>query len=273
MSMEDKKNVVVMKIINQIKIMFLATKYNIMKQMLNKVTFITNIIFMILNNAAFIIQWLILFTLKDNIGGYTIKEVLLLWGIAAGTYGIANIFFHNAFWLADLIVEGKLDSFLVQPKNVLLNVICSGTSISAIGDLIYAFICLAIYGINIQNIILFILFIITGGIAIAAFACIVGSLAFWIVKADTIADVLVNMVNNFSTYPGSIFKGTIKILLYTIIPVGISTYMPVSTILNFSLEKLMIILLATSVMVLLAFLIFNRGLKRYSSSNLVGTKT
>src|SRR5699024_5321358 len=120
---------------NQIKVMFLSVKYNIMRQMVNKVTFITNIIFIILNNAAFIIQCIILFRLKDEIGGYTIKEVILLWGIAASIFGFAHILFHKAFDLSDLIIEGKLDTFLVQPKNVFLSVITSETSISAIGDL------------------------------------------------------------------------------------------------------------------------------------------
>ena len=59
---------------NQIKVMFLSVKYNIMKQMTNRVTFVTNVIFMILNNASFILQWIILFRLKDEIGGYTLKK-------------------------------------------------------------------------------------------------------------------------------------------------------------------------------------------------------
>lgn len=45
-----------MEVKNQIKVMVLSVKYNIMKQMTNKVTFITNIVFMILNNASFIVQ-------------------------------------------------------------------------------------------------------------------------------------------------------------------------------------------------------------------------
>ena len=136
-----------MEVKNQIKVMVLSVKYNIMKQMTNKVTFITNIVFMILNNASFIVQWIILFNLKNEIGGYTIREVVLLWGIAASTYGIAHIVFCKAFDIPELIINGKLDTFLVQPKNVFLGVLTSDTKISAIGDLIYGYICLAIYGI------------------------------------------------------------------------------------------------------------------------------
>lgn len=257
---------------NQIKVLMLSVKYNIMKQMVNKVTFATNILFMILNNASFIVQWIILFSLKDEIGGYTIKEVLLLWGIAAGVFGISHIFFYKAFEIPDLIINGKLDSFLVQPKNVLLSVISSDTSVSAIGDLIYAYICLAIYGLTLQNLILFTIFIITGGIILTAFASIVGSLCFWITKGDMLADSLTNIMINFATYPGTIFKTGIKMLLYTIIPVGIANYLPVDTILNFNLANFIYIIVFTILITLLAFVIFYKGLKRYSSSNLMSSR-
>ena len=258
-----------MEVRNQLKVIFLSFKYNIMKQMLNKITFFTNIIFMILNNATYIIQWIILFNLRDEIGGYTIKEVVLLWGLAAEIFGIAHIFFNKAFELSDLIINGKLDTFLVQPKNVYLNVICSDTSISAIGDFIYGFICLFIYGLTIKNLLLFILFSFTGAIILTSFSSIVGSLSFWIIKGDILADSLNNIMINFATYPGTIFKNFIKIILYTVIPVGISNYIPVSIILEFSFCKFMYVIIFTVLIVILAFIIFNKGIKRYSSSNLM----
>ena len=77
----------------QVKVTLLSIKYAFMRELLNKTTFFSNVFFMILNNASFIIQWVILFSLKDNFGGYTFKQVLLLWGIAAGTYGFSHFFF------------------------------------------------------------------------------------------------------------------------------------------------------------------------------------
>ena len=55
---------------NQIKVTLLSIKYATMKEMLNKATFLVNIIFMILNNASFIIQWIIFYSIKNNVGGY-----------------------------------------------------------------------------------------------------------------------------------------------------------------------------------------------------------
>lgn len=261
-----------MEVRNQLKVMFLSVKYNIMRQMVNRVTFITNIVFMILNNASFIVQWIVLFSLKSEIGGYTIKQVLLLWGMAAGTFGFAHIVFHKAFEMSDLIINGKLDTFLVQPKNVFLSVISSDSNISAIGDLIYGYLCLVIYGITIKNFILFTIFVIVGGIILTAFTSILGSLSFWLVKGDLLADSLSSAMVNLATYPGTIFKNSVKLILYTLIPVGIANYLPVNTIINFNIFSFLVVISFAIGITILAFVVFYRGLRRYSSSNLMSSR-
>ena len=122
---------------NQLRVCLLSVKYNIMREMVNKVTFLTNVVFMMLNNASILVQWFILFRLRDDVGGYSLREVLMLWGLVAASYGLSNILFARVLSLPNLIINGKLDAWLVQPKNVLLGVLTSETRISAIGDLLY----------------------------------------------------------------------------------------------------------------------------------------
>lgn len=254
---------------NQLKVMFLSIKYALMQEMLNKVTFITNILFMLLNNASFIIQWLVLYSLRENIGGYTFREVILLWGIAAGTYGVAHFFFERAFSLSEMINDGKLDSYLVQPKNVLISIATSQVSPSALGDLLYAYIMLFIYGVTFSNFLLFTLFCLCGGIIIVSMYITFASLSFWFNKTDFLADTMDRLMLNFATYPDGIFKGISKILLYTIIPVGIVNYIPVTIITEFNFSLVFLVVGVTILLCTIAFLIFYKGLKRYSSSNLM----
>lgn len=262
-----------MEVKNQIKVMFLSIKYNIMRQMVNKFTFIMNVLFMILNNASFILQWVILFNIKESIGGYSFKEIVLLWGMAASTFGIAHIMFHKAFYISDLIINGKLDTFLVQPKNVLLSVITSDTSVSAIGDLLYGYICLSIYGISLRNLILFTLFTISGGIILTSFVTILGSISFWLPKSgDILSDSLSNLMIHLATYPDGIFKNTVKVLLYTLIPVGVSSYLGVNLILNFNFKSFIYLVIFITFIISLTFIVFNKGLKKYSSSNLMSSR-
>ena len=253
----------------EIKVLYLTIKYALMREMLNKASFIANIVFMVLNNSMFIIQWVILFSLKDGIGGYNLKDIFLLWGISASTYGFSHFFFKRSYSLSDTINQGKLDAYLVQPKNVLLSSITSDVEPSALGDILYGIIMLIIYGITPIRLLLFIFFTACGGFVLTAVAVIYGSLSFWFKKSDIVTDTANNLMTNFSTYPDGIFKGITKIILYTIIPVGLCTYMPIKLLMSFNIHLFLIVLTGTLLIISLAFILFNRGLKKYSSSNLM----
>ena len=257
---------------NQIKVTFLSIKYATMREMLNKASFLTNIFFMILNNASFILQWIVLYSMKNDIGGYTFNQIMLLWGIAASTYGFSRFFFYRATNLSDTITNGKLDSYLVQPKNVLISAITSDIAPSAIGDMIYGIIMLFVSGFTVSKFFLFILFTITGGIIVTDIAIILGSISFWISRSDMVADTGNLLMINFSTYPDGIFKGVIKILFFTLVPVGIANYIPVWILTEFNLGLTFVVLFATVFITFLAFFMFYRGLRRYSSSNLMIAK-
>ena len=262
-----------MEVKNQIKVTILSIKYATMREMLNKASFLTNVLFMILNNASFILQWIILYSLKDNVGGYTLNQVMILWGLAASTYGFSHFFFAKATSLSDIITNGKLDAYLVQPKNVLLSVITTDVESSALGDMLYAYIMLFIYGFTISKFLLFTFFIICGGIIVTSISVTLSSLSFWFQKSDIVADTGNSLVLNFSTYPDGIFKGLVKVLLYTLIPVGVVIYIPIKIILNFDLYLFLLLLLITVLFITIAFVVFFKGLRRYSSSNLMIART
>ncbi len=257
---------------NQARVILLSIKYNIMREMTNRVTFLMNVSFMILNNASFLIQWLLLFRLKSDIGGYGLNDVMVLWGLSAGTFGVAHVLFHRAFTLPDLIIHGKLDSYLVQPKSVLLSVITSATNSSAIGDIIYGYLIIIIFKFSIANLLLFTLFSILGALILTAYAIIVGSFSFWLQRSDMLSENLNNIMLNFQTYPEGIFKNTVRLLLYTLVPVGFVVYQPLRIILHFSLPASLGILAFTIGICVLAFFIFYRGLRRYTSSSLMGAR-
>ena len=258
---------------NQIKVQLITIKYALQREMLNKVTFFSNVIFMLLNNASFLIQWIVLYSIKDNVGGYQFKEVILLWGIAAGTYGISHFFFKDVFDLTDMINTGKLDNYLIQPKNILISSITSSIEVSALGDIIYGYIMLFIYGITIKNFILYTILTITGGLILVSLAVLVSSLSFWFGRVEIFASSTNNMMTSFATYPDGIFKGFIKLLFFTIIPLEFSSYLPIKLIINFNPITFIIIILATVLFITLSFIVFYKGLERYSSSNLMNTRT
>ena len=104
---------------------------------------------------------------------------------------------------------------------------------------------------------------------LTSISIILSSLSFWFQKTDIVADTGNSLMTNFATYPDGIFKGLVKILLFTLIPVGIINYIPVHILSEFSLGLSLIFILVTILLTGLAILVFYKGLKRYSSSNLM----
>lgn len=254
---------------NQLRVTIKTVKYALMREMINKTSFIMNIAFMVLNNASFIIQWIVIYSLKEDVGGYTFNQVLLLWAIAASTYGFSHFLFEKSYSLSDTITNGKLDSFLVQPKNVLISAITTDISVSALGDILYGYIVLGISGLTVTKFLLFMLFSITGAIVITDIAVLLGSLSFWFGKSDMIADTGNSLMTNFATYPDGIFKGVSRILLLTVIPIGLTSYFPVWIMTKFDLKLTLLIIGIVIILTVFTFIVFYRGLRRYSSSNLM----
>ena len=247
----------------------LSVKYNIMREMVNKVTFLTNVGFMVLNNATFLVQWMILLRMRGDGGGYTMREIMLLWGFMAASFGLSHILFARAFSLSDLIIKGKLDSFLVQPKNVLVSVLTSATDSSAIGDFLYgtALVCACKPGVG--GFFLFLLLVVTGTVIFTAFAVLLGSLSFWFVRMDMLQNQIVMGIVSFGTYPDGIFKGASRFFLYFIIPVGMAVWHPVHLMVSFDAGMFFTVAGYACVLLALAVAVFYRGLRRYASGNLM----
>lgn len=256
-----------------LKLMFLGIKYNIMKCMENKVAFATSVIMMIFNNATFIIQWLTIFAIKESVGGYSLNDVMLFWAVSSGAYGLAHIFFNGVNKIPQYIEEGKLDAFLTTPKNPLCYVLSSSTEPSAWGDLIYGYIALIIFNFSIKNILLYSILIIFGALIYASIICMFNTLTFILYKSSEVTGVITSALLNSSLYPDVIFGRAVKIIFFTIVPSGFACWIPVHLIMSFNPINLINLIVATIIFVSLAFILFNKGLKHYSSSNLMGARS
>lgn len=273
---------------NQVRVCLLSVKYNIMREMVNPVTFVTNILFMMLNNATILVQWFILFRLRGEIGGYTMKDVMLLWGLTAFSFGLSKVLFARVFSLPELIISGKLDSYLVQPKNVCLSVLTSATSTASIGDFLYGLVLMAFSGFSVGRLVLFLLFTVTGTVIFVAFTLLLGSLSFWFVRAEMAGGQMVSGMISFMTYPDGIFRGISRFLLYFLIPVGMAVWQPVHIMaalngageiwpgagetgqgLQSGLIAILTVAGYAAALMAIAVFVFYRGLRRYSSSSLM----
>lgn len=255
---------------NNLKLIFSYFKLNLKKEYKYKASFYMQLLMMILNDLFFIIQWTIIFKLVTDIGGYGFDETLLLFGIAAGAFGVSHLFFYGTWRIKDIVYDGKLDVFLTQPKSVLINTCCSSTDISGIGDIIYAFVVLAIIGAPWYWYLIMIPVIILAGILYAAVYAVFVSICFYIKKGDAVAKSVEGTINKAANYPPAIYNLTVKALFFTIIPTFFYTFVPAQYFfLTPNIWWMIGLVAVVAIWVALAFFCFNKGLKKYNSGNLM----
>ncbi len=252
------------------RFIFSCFALNIKKEWQYKSSFFMQIIMMILNDLFFIIQWYIIFNIVDNIGGYGFYETMLLWAVSAGGFGFSYTLFGGAWNLKDIVYEGKLDVYLTQPKNALINVCCSSTNISAIGDIIYAFVVLIIIGAPWWWYFVMIPVMIISGIIYVSVYITFCSLCFYIKRGDSVAYTIESQMLKFATYPPAIYNFTVKVILFTIIPAFFFTFIPTQYFfLTFNIWWVLGTIGVMIFWVMLAFVSFHFGLRRYNSGNLM----
>lgn len=239
-----------------------------------RTSFLIQVFGMILNNCAFIIFWLMLFQrVGGDINGYGFSEVMFLWALATTGFSISEIFMGNSRSISSIIYKGELDVYLLQPRSVLPNLVCSRMNISGWGDLIYG---IALYVITQPmdpgRIVLFLLFSVLMSVVFVAVRVIYHSLTFYLGNAEQFAGTVSELVIMFTIYPGSIFSGPSTWILHTVIPSALVAWIPAQLFVQFDPVKLLYLLLADSAVIALALILFREGLKRYSSGNRMGTR-
>jgi ABC-2 type transport system permease protein len=245
-------------------------KANLLSAMEYRVALISQVVGMMLNNAIYFIFWLIFFDRFQEVRGWALHDMLLLFGIVATGFGLAVYLFGNVLELADVIAGGRLDYYLSLPRPVLLHVLASRSRPSGLGDTLYGLISFALAGQYAPDAIArFALGSLISMTVFLSFLILVQSLAFWLGNTALLTMQATNAILTFSLYPITLFDGSAKFLLFTILPAAFVGAIPAEFVRAFAWSTLAQLLAAVTVFFSLAILIFQRGLHRYESGSAI----
>lgn len=262
-------------IINNFKFFIKATECSVRSAMEYKVSFLIQSIFMFINNGFWLVFWIIIFqTSGDNINGVTFDTILYLWSVPVISFGIAYFFFGGSDNINKYIISGQMDSYMLQPKHPLLNILTSKCNFSAFGDLMYGIVLgLIVVKFNILHFLLLLMFGIFGAIFYTSTSIILRSISVWVGDTELIAKKYSDsLLTTFSIYPEQLFSGFLKVLLYTVIPVGYMAYMPINVVVKFNIIDVLYIVAAGVVYITIAVLVFNKAMKSYESGNTISMR-
>ncbi len=235
--------------------------------------FLLESVLMIANNLIFLMMWWIFFRQFKDIDGWTLTDMIALNAIGMGAYGLMQICFGGVKQLARVILNGDLDPFMTQPKNLLLHLTGSKSFSKGWGSLMTTLILIFLGKFfTLSAITLIVISMICGCLVFTGFGIIVHSLVFWLGPIESVAKRYCDSLFLFALYPSHIYSGMLQVVMFTLIPAGIITYLPVELLRNFTWLKLTLLIGSSFAFLALAFFIFHLGLKRYESGNQFGMR-
>jgi ABC-2 type transport system permease protein len=253
--------------------LFALWKSSLLSAIEYRVAFLTQVLGMMLNNAMYFLFWMIFFDRFKEVGGWGLRDMLLLFGVVAVSFGLGVYLFGNAVQLSAVIVQGRLDYYLALPKPVLLHALASRSTTSGLGDFTYGLISFAIAGqFSLDTILRFMVAVILATTIFISFMVLINSLAFWIGNASNMISQIFNAIITFSLYPITLFDGTAKLLLFTVIPAALIGALPAEFVRTFSWGGLIQLLVGAVAFFTLSIAIFYRGLRRYESGSAILTQ-
>jgi viologen exporter family transport system permease protein len=255
---------------------FLAALWraNLQAAMEYRAAFLTQVAGMVINNGLYFLFWVLFFDRFEQVGGYGLREVALLFGVAACSFGLGVYLFGNVISLAEIISEGRLDYYLALPRPALLHTLASRSVASGLGDASYGLISfLAVGPHTADGLARFVVAVLCGAAVFVGFLILVNSLAFWMGGASQISSQALMALLTFATYPISLFDGTAKLLLFTVLPAALMGAVPAEFVRGFGWAELSLMACGAASFLGLAVLAFQRGLRHYESGSAITTQS
>ncbi|AHV96499.1 ABC transporter permease [Paenibacillus sabinae] len=252
---------------------FTAWKLNLAGAMEFRLSFFMTAGMMALSNMVFLFFWAMYFHRFPLINGWTLSDVMMVWAVSTAGFGISNMLFGNTLRIAFIVANGDLDLYLAQPKPVLLNVLVNRMSLTAVGDFVFGLVIYVWFGQHTPlGLLKYAAAVLLAAMIFTFFNLLIQSLAFYIGNAEGIGYQMFIGFISFSTYPTDIFKSWGKIMLFTVLPAGFISYLPVGFLREFNWGFMVGLVAAVTVLGMGAWTLFHQGLARYSSGNRMGLR-
>lgn len=256
------------------KLALLNIRKNFKNEKELKSSFIISVVGMCINNVAFLIIWYYFGKTIGNLNGWSPIDIFGLYGFSSTTFGIVASFFSGMFEIPTYITTGNFDKYLLTPKNILVKVSTSKISTSAMGDLLFGFVCFIVFALNIKLTIVQLLFsiilLIIASVVFFAFSLICMSVSFYLMDGQNVSKGMYELFLNNTIYHGGAFTGILRVVFTFLVPSLLVGAIPVEILKSLSIQNLLIAALLAIFWLIVSVAFFYKSLKKYESNNLFG---
>jgi ABC-2 type transport system permease protein len=187
--------------------------------------------------TEFLELWVIL-TQVETLGGMTLPQVAVVYGLGALAFGIGDMFFGEIDGLSAQIRSGRLVTLLIRPVPLLLQISSLDLSLRRLGRIAVGLAmyvtALGIAGFSPtpSTLLLAVLAPLAGALLFGALFTLAGAMQFWLVDGREFANAFTYGGNYVATTPGAVFALPMRAFFTFVIPATLIAYAPALALLD-----------------------------------------
>ena len=187
--------------------------------------------------VEFLELWVILANV-GTLGGMTLPQVAVVYGLGSLAFGIADLLLGEIDGLSTYIKSGKLETLMIRPVPMLLQISSLDLSLRRIGRILVGLgmyvMALGIVGFTptAATLALAVIAPLAGAAIFGALLTMAGAMQFWLIDGREFANAFTYGGNYVATTPGAVFALPMRAFFTFVIPATLVAYAPTLVLLD-----------------------------------------
>lgn len=200
--------------------------------------FLVGLLSVILHNGVNLaLIWVILQRFQ-SLAGWVFWEVVMLYSMWLLSHTVYAIFFGQILQLEQIVIQGNFDQYLLRPTSPFLQLISREVNYMGLGDFILATTIFweAYRNLNLHwsggQFLHYALAILAGAAIETSIYIIIGTVAFWAGRSNSLTSVVVQFYILAEQYPLDLFGQSYKLFVTIFLPIAFINYYPLAQLLG-----------------------------------------
>jgi ABC-2 type transport system permease protein len=175
---------------------------------------------------------LIIFSHVPSIGGWSLSEVMFLYGATNVSFNLADVFISQVEMLPMRIRTGTLDMMLIRPLGALFQIVTEEFALRRVGKLAQGVLIfvIALARLHVQwtiaKVLVTMLMLASGAVIFSSVWVIAAAVNFWTVETTGLANAFTYGGNFLTQYPLDVYTTWMRRLFAYVVPMAFVNYFP-----------------------------------------------
>ncbi len=229
----------------------------------------------LITGLDFVGLW-VMFANIDNLGGFGLREIALLYGASGLGLGIADTLIGSVERIGDYVRTGRLDQMMTKPVPLLVQVCADQFTLRRLGRITQASVVFAWAATYVDwtplKVLVALSMVVSGAVLFFALFVTFSCVQFWTADASEFANAFTYGGNTMTQYPLNVFPRELMVGLTFLLPVAFVNWYPCLYLLGradpFGMPAWLQFCspVAAAVALAVSLLVWRQGVRHYTST-------